>query len=101
MILAAVVALLGLAAVADAVIGDPEGPEVDRRRSARADRSRAGEAILGVGLLVTAAVIAGTDSWAWRAVAAMVSAVLVILGIILNRRYLAEFVTHRGAARRR
>lgn len=101
LVLAGLVAGLGLLAIGDAVIGESGDPDVERRRRTRAERNRVGQGLLGLGMVAVAAAIAGADIWRWRAVAALAGAVLVIAGALLNWQYLAEFVMHRGPARRR
>lgn len=94
------VGLVGLALVLDGWVADGEPRSGERRRRARAERSRPGEVAMGAGLLVVAAALVGGDQWRWATVAMFGGIVLVLLGTGLNGRYLRERLTYRGAARR-
>ncbi|MHB1225095.1 MAG: hypothetical protein ACYC2G_13795 [Gemmatimonadaceae bacterium] len=101
LILAVFVALLGVVLLADAVLDDDgRAPLRERRRSARAERHRWGESLLGAGLLACAAALVGRDSWAYGTTAMFAGVVLLIAGAGLNHRLLRELVLNRGAARR-
>jgi len=99
-LLAALVALAGLALVVDGWLADTPRRADERRRQARAERHRGGEVALGAGLLCAAAALAGVDRWRYGTVAMLVAAALVLVGALLNLRFLRERLTHRGAARR-
>ncbi|MDQ6925254.1 MAG: hypothetical protein M3154_03345 [Candidatus Eremiobacteraeota bacterium] len=55
---------------------------------------------MGAGLLLVGASLVGGDGWRWATVAVLAGAVLLLLGVVLNGRYLRERLTFRGAARR-
>lgn len=101
LILAAIVGLLGLGLIFDAWTPDDIVVKQERRRRPRVERSRAGEAMIGLGILGMAAAFAGRDTWRYSVVAVIAGTVLLLLGIIANRRYLGQVITNRGALRRR
>jgi hypothetical protein len=99
-LLGLLVALVGVGLVADAWLPDRVVVERERRRRARADRSRAGEALLGCGTLCMAAAFLGRDIWRYETLAVIVGVVLLIAGAALNWRFVRELLVFRGAARR-
>ncbi len=100
LILGALVALGGLALVADSYLPDSTPRVEERRRRARAERDRRGEAWIGIGFVAIAAALIGRDAWAWGNVAVLVGVVCLAYGAFRNRTYLRELLTFRGAARR-
>jgi hypothetical protein len=66
----------------------------------RTERSRAGEAIVGLGILCMAAALIGRDTWRYGTVTVLAGAVLLLVGGILNAKFIKEAVTFRGPARR-
>jgi hypothetical protein len=101
LIFGALVALAGIGLVADGWLPDRDqllGTE--RRRRQRAERNRRGEIVVGVALLALAAALLGRDTWRYGNVAVLVGVALLLLGALLNRRYLRELMTFRGASRR-
>ena len=100
LIIGAIVALIGLAFIADGLMADTARPATERRRRMRAERSRAGEAIVGIGTLCMAAALIGRDTWRYGTLAVLIGAGLVLVGIILNRSFLKEALFYRGPARR-
>ena len=100
LILAALVAVLGLALAADAWLPDSPPRVAERRRVARTDRHRAGEAAIALGCLCAAAALAGRDTWRYGTLAVVAAALCLTAGVLLNTRYLRERLTHRGALRR-
>lgn len=100
LVVGGLVLLVGLALVVDGWAADGEPRAVERRRRARAERSRGGEVAVGVGLLLVGAALVGGDQWRWATVVVLAGAVLLFLGVVLNGRYLRERLTFRGAARR-
>lgn len=100
LVLAGLVALIGLGLVADGWLPD-SAPRIDeRRRRARAERDRAGEILIGLGMLALAAALAGRDVWRWGTVAVLVGVALLLVGALRNRGYLVERMLHRGKSRR-
>ena len=100
LILGVIVGLIGLGFIADAWMDESGKPDAERRRRTRAERSRAGEAIVGVGVLCIAAALMGRDTWRYGTVSVLIGSMLVLIGIVLNRTYLKEALFYRGATRR-
>ncbi len=100
LIVGALIVLLGLALLFDAWTPDETIVPRERRRRPRAERSRSGEGWLGVGVLAMGAAFLGRDRWAWSTVAVIVGVVALVIGAWLNRRYFAQAMSNRGAARR-
>ncbi|HZF67686.1 MAG TPA: hypothetical protein VEZ47_06595 [Gemmatirosa sp.] len=102
LIVGGVLGLLALWLLADAALPDRGAAQasLDRRRRARAERSRAGEAVLGLGLAAFAAALVGSDRWRWSTVAVLAGGLLVVVGLAMSRRFVYEALMHRGAARR-
>jgi hypothetical protein len=105
LIVAIVVALVGVGLILDARLPDrviaPNEKRRERRRAPRIDRHRGGETLVGIGILGLAAALAGRDSWRYSIVAAIAGALFVLWGAILNRRFLATLLSNRGKLRRR
>ena len=99
-VIGVVVALIGLAILADAWIPEKLSTQSDRRRRARTERSIGGEAAIGLAVLCMAAALIGRDTWVYSTVAVIAGAVLFFFGLLANRRYLKERITNRGALRR-
>ncbi|HET7458361.1 MAG TPA: hypothetical protein VFJ74_11975 [Gemmatimonadaceae bacterium] len=99
-IFGALVALLGLALLVDAKLPDGTVVPVERRRRPRAERSRGGEAAIGLGTLGMAAALIGRDSWRYGTIAVILGTLLLLVGAWMNRRLLGELFSFRGAARR-
>jgi hypothetical protein len=100
LIIGAIVALIGLGFIADALMADSASPAHERRRRMRAERSRPGETIVGVGVLCIAAALIGRDTWRYGTVAVLAGSVMILVGVILNRTFLKEMLFFRGPARR-
>ena len=101
LIAAVLVGLIGLGLVFDAWTPDEIIVKNERRRRPRIERSRGGEALIGLGVLCMAAAFAGRDTWKYSVVAVIAGTVLLLLGAIGNRRYLGAVISNRGALRRR
>src|ERR1700741_4815787 len=100
LIMGAAVGLLGLGLIIDAWV--EEGVvATERRRSPRIERSRKGEAMVGLGVIGMAAAFIGRDTWSYSVVSVIAGSVLLLFGTIANRRYLGEVLANRGALRRR
>jgi len=101
LIVGIVVALVGLGLVFDAWTPDEIIVKRERRRRPRIERSRGGEAAIGLGVLCMGAAFIGRDTWRYSVVAVIAGAILLLGGVIRNRRYLGQAITNRGALRRR
>lgn len=101
LIVGILVALVGLGLVFDAWTPDEIIVKRERRRRPRIERSRGGEASIGLGILCMGAAFMGRDTWRYSVVAVIAGAVLLLFGVIRNRRYLGQAISNRGALRRR
>jgi hypothetical protein len=99
-ILGILVALAGIGLIADGYFPDSAPRVAERRRRARAERNRKGEMAIGAGIVALAAALVGRDGWRFGTVAVLAGVALVAVGIGMNRSYLREALTFRGAARR-
>src|SRR5690242_1446409 len=95
------VALVGLGLMFDAWTPDEIIVKRERRRRPRLERHRGGEAAIGLGVLGMAAAFFGRDTWRYSVIAVIAGATLLLLGALLNRRYLGQSISNRGALRRR
>ena len=100
-IFGAFVGLIGLGLVFDAWTPDEILVKRERRRKARIERSRGGEAMVGLGVLCMAGAFIGRDTWVYSVIAVIAGAVLLLIGTFANRKYLGELIGNRGALRRR
>jgi uncharacterized membrane protein YidH (DUF202 family) len=100
LILGVLVALIGVGLIADAWLPEQVLHRSERRRRARAERHVSGEAAIGFGVLCMAGALIGRDTWRFGTVAVIVGALLLVVGAWLNRQYLRERITNRGALRR-
>ena len=100
LIIGVIVALVGLAILADAWLPEDMSFGTDRRRQARTERSIGGEACLGLAVLCFAAAIIGRDTWRYGTVAVIAGSVLFVIGAFANRRFLRDRIVNRGALRR-
>lgn len=99
-VVGAAVALVGLGLLVDAWAAD--GAIVkERRRSPRIERSRKGEAMIGLGLLCMAAAFIGRDTWTYAVASVVAGSVLLAFGTVANLKFLCEMVANRGPLRRR
>ena len=100
LILGVLVALVGLAILADAWLPEEMPFRTERRRRERQERSQPGEAAIGVGVLCMAGALIGRDTWAYSIVAVIVGTALFVVGAFMNRSFLKDRITNRGALRR-
>jgi hypothetical protein len=100
LILGILVALIGLAILADAWLPEDLPFKWERRRRERTERSLGGEALIGIGVLCMSGALLGRDSWDYSIVVVIAGTVLFLLGAFMNRRYLKDRITNRGALRR-
>jgi hypothetical protein len=99
-LLGILVGIVGLLLVADARLPDRAAYVSERRRRVRAERSRGGELLVGAGTLCMAAALIGRDMWRYGAIAVIAGTLLLLVGAVMNFRYLRELFSFRGAARR-
>ena len=100
LIVGIIVALVGLAILADAWLPEDMAFGTDRRRQERTERSLGGEACLGLAVLCFAAAIIGRDTWRYGTVAVIAGSVLFVIGAFANRSFLRDRIVNRGALRR-
>jgi hypothetical protein len=100
-IVGALVGLVGLGLIFDAWTPDDIVIKRERRRKPRIERSRGGEAMVGLGVLCMAGAFIGRDTWVYSVVAVIAGSVFLLLGAFRNRHYLGELVGNRGPLRRR
>jgi uncharacterized membrane protein HdeD (DUF308 family) len=93
--------LVGVTLLFDAWTPDELVVPPERRRRPRAERDRAGETLLGLGMIAVGAAFIGRDVWGYRVVAMAVGAILLLIGAVRNRHLLHELVANRGKLRRR
>ena len=101
LVLGGVVAVLGLGLLFDAWTPDDIIVKRERRRRPRLERHRGGEAAIGLGVLGMAAAFFGRDTWRYSVIAVIAGSALLLFGALLNRRYLGQSISNRGALRRR
>jgi hypothetical protein len=95
-----IVAILGLGLVLDAQLPEGFSQSRERRRRERAERNRPGETLVGLGVMAMAAALIGRDTWRFGTVTVLAGVVLLGAGAWLNRQYLRETFSFRGASRR-
>jgi hypothetical protein len=101
LIIGAFLALVGLGLLFDAWTPDEIIVRRERRRQPRVERSRAGETWIGLGVLCMAAAFVGRDTWKYSVIAVIAGSVFMLIGLLMNWRYLGARVSNRGALRRR
>jgi hypothetical protein len=101
LILGIIIGLLGIGIIFDAWTPDAMSVTTERRRRPRIERHRNGEALIGLGVLALAAAFIGRDSWRYSVLVVIIGAVFLLVGAILNGRYVRELFVNRGPLRRR
>ena len=99
-IVGVLLALVGLALLADAWVEDGALVPVERRRRPRTPRHAGGEAAIGVGILLIAASMIAQDAWRFGTLAVLLGTAAILVGAVLNRGFIRDAVMNRGAARR-
>ena len=95
-----IIALGGIGLIADAWLPDRNVRVDERRRRQRTERHRAGEAVIGFGIVALGAAIIGRDAWSGSLYAVGLGGLLLIVGAVMNRAFLREQLDFRGPARR-
>ena len=98
--LGVLVALIGLTIALDAWQAGGVAPLRERRRRTRALPHKAGQTLVALGTLCMAAALMGRDTWRWGTISVLAGSSLLLIGAIMNRKYLREVLLFRGAARR-
>jgi uncharacterized membrane protein len=101
LILGVIVGLVGVALLFDAWTVDEIIVKRERRRRARLERNRGGEAAVGFGVLCMAAAFIGRDTWPYSVVAVIAGTLFMLYGAYRNRGFLGQMISNRGALRRR
>jgi hypothetical protein len=99
-LLGVLVALIGLTILLDAWQAGGVAPLRERRRRTRAVPHKAGQSLVAIGTLCMAAALIGRDTWRWGTISVLAGVALLIIGAIMNRKYLKEVLLFRGATRR-
>ena len=99
-LLGVLVALIGLTIALDAWQAGGVAPLRERRRRTRALPHKAGQTLVALGTLCMAAALLGRDTWRWGTISVLAGSSLLIIGAIMNRKYLREVLLFRGASRR-
>ena len=100
LIIGIIVALIGLAILADAWLPEEMTFRGERRRHERTERSIGGEACIGLAVLCLAAALIGRDTWRYGTVAVIAGSLLFVIGTFSNRSFLRDRIVNRGALRR-
>ena len=100
LIIGIIVALIGLAILADAWLPEEMTFRSERRRQERTERSIGGEACIGLAVLCLAAALIGRDTWRYGTVAVIAGTLLFLVGAFMNRTFLRDRIVNRGALRR-
>jgi len=100
LIIGVIVALIGLAILADAWLPEEMTFRSERRRQERTERSIGGEACIGLAILCLAAALIGRDTWRYGTVAVIAGTLLFVIGAFSNRQFLRDRIVNRGALRR-
>jgi len=88
LILGVLIGLIGIGLVFDAWAPDTDVVANERRRRPRRERDRAGEALVGLGILAIAAAFLGRDTWRYNTLAVIAGSVLLLWGVKRNSSYI-------------
>ena len=101
LVFGASIALAGVGLIADAWLPDRDLLHTrERRRRMRAERHRGGEAVIGLAVILIGAALIGRDAWTLTPWLAGAACILIVVGALMNRRYIREQLDFRGPARR-
>ena len=101
LIIGVLIAMLGIGIMFDAWTPDVRAVAQERRRRARIERHRNGEAMIGLGVLGLAAAFIGRDSWRYSILVVVIGAIFLVIGAALNAPYMRQLFVNRGPLRRR
>jgi len=101
LIIGVLIAMLGIGIMFDAWTPDVRAVAQERRRRARIERHRNGEAMIGLGVLGLAAAFIGRDSWRYSILVVVIGAIFLVIGAVLNAPYMRQLFVNRGPLRRR
>jgi hypothetical protein len=88
LLLGILIGLVGIGLIFDAWAPDHVVVVKERRRRARRERDRLGEALVGLGVLAVAAAFMGRDTWRYSILAVIAGMVLLLWGAKRNGAYL-------------
>ena len=91
LVLGFILGLIGVALLIDAWL--PDHVPSERRRVAREERDRIGEALVGVAAFAMAFTFVGRDTWRYSVLAVIAGAIVLIWGTQRNRDYLSSVIT--------
>jgi hypothetical protein len=91
LLLGLILSLVGVALLIDAWL--PDHVESERRRVAREERDRKGEALVGLAAIAMAFTFFGRDTWRYSVLAVIAGAIVLIWGTNRNREYLRGAIT--------
>jgi hypothetical protein len=100
LIIGVLIALLGIGIMFDAWTPDTSVAH-ERRRRRRIERHRNGEAMIGLGVLALGAAFIGRDNWSYSTLVVIIGALFLVVGAVLNARYVRDLFVNRGPLRRR
>ena len=99
LIIGGLVGLLGLGLLLDAWLPDEIVVSSERRRRPRLARDRAGEAMVGLGVIAMASAWLGRDTWRYSVIAVILGAILLLWGTKRSVGYLRA--AFQGSSRRK
>ena len=99
-ILGALICLIAVGIIYDAVSPEQARPFRERRRRQRAEINTPGEWLVALGTICLGASLIGGEDWRWATIAVIAGVVLLLLGMAMNWAFLRETLLFRGAARR-
>ena len=99
-VLGVLVLLMAAGIIFDAASPEAARPFRERRRRQRAELDTAGEWLVGLGVACLGVSLIGNELWRWTTIVVISGVVLIVIGALMNRKYLREILLFRGAARR-
>ena len=99
LIIGGLIGLVGVLLVLDAWLPDEILVSTERRRRPRLQRDRAGEAMVGLGVIAMAGAWLGRDTWKYSVLAVIAGSILLLWGLLRSRGYLRS--AFQGSTRRK